>query len=248
MNASQLLNIKILPHELTKSLYNQIENKEVHLSYKDEKRMLACIAQGDIKKLVDELQVFNRAINVGNMSSDSLNQYKYMAVSTITLATRYAIEGGLNEADAYAFSDMFIRKIDELNSTDAIIDALVQAVIKITNSVAEEKSRLRHSPHIRRCISYINKNISKKITIKDLSDECGLSADYLSHLFKSEMGENLSSYILRTKLDMSKNLLLEGFDNTDISSMLGFSSQSHFISVFKKQYGITPKKFIISMK
>lgn len=248
MNTSQLLNIKILPYEITKSLSAQLGVSETHLSYKAEKRLLTCVSQGDIKKLIEELKSFSNTIGVGEMSSDNLNQYRYMAVSTITLATRYAIEGGLNETDAYSFSDMFIRKIDTIKSPDIIMGALAQSIIELTNSVADEKSRMLYSPHIRKCIDYINKNISKKITIKDLSEKCGLSADYLSHLFKSEIGENLSSYILKTKLELSKTLLLEGLDNSQISDTLGFSSQSHFISVFKKQYSITPKQFVISNK
>lgn len=248
MDYMQLLNIKVLPHQITQSLFTQIESKDVHLSYKTEKRLLTCISKGDIKKLIEELKVFSNIIGVGEMSSDHLNQYKYMAVSTITLATRYAIEGGLNEADAYCFSDMFIQKIDLLKSPDKIMGAISQAVIKLTNSVAEEKSRLKYSPHIRKCITYINKNINKKITIKDISDNCGLSADYLSHLFKKEIGENLSSYILKNKLEISKSLLLEGLDNNRICRALGFSSPSHFISVFKKQYNITPKQFVLYSK
>lgn len=248
MNTSQLLNIKILPYEITKSLSAQLGVSETHLSYRAEKRLLTCVSQGDVQKLIGELKLFSNTIGVGEMSSDNLNQYKYMAVSTITLATRYAIEGGLNENDAYSFSDMFIRKIDALKSPDKIMGALAQAVMELTNSVADEKSRMKFSPHIRRCIDYINKNITKKITIKDLSEQCGLSADYLSHLFKTEIGENLSNYILKTKLELSKTLLLEGLDNAQIAETLGFSSQSHFISVFKKQYGITPKQFVINNK
>lgn len=248
MNKAQLLNIKVLPHEVTESISDQLGIAESHLSYKVEKRLMTCVAQGDIQKLFEELQVFSNSIGVGEMSADNLNQYKYMAVSSITLATRYAIEGGLNEADAYSFSDMFIRKIDLMKSPDKIISSLAQAIIELTNSVAEEKSRLKYSPHIRKCIAYINKNINKKITIKDISEQCGLSADYLSHLFKNEIGENLSSYILKNKLELSKSLLLEGLDNHKICQTLGFSSQSHFISVFKKQYGITPKQFVLFTK
>lgn len=248
MNTSQLLNIKVLPYEISKSISAQLGIAETHLSYKDEKRLMSCVAQGNVHKLFEELKVFSNAIGVGEMSADNLNQYKYMVVSSITLATRYAIEGGLNEADAYSFSDMFIRKIDILKSPDKIISSLAQAIIELTNSVAAEKSRLKYSPHIRKCIDYINKNINKKITIRDVSEECGLSADYLSHLFKSEIGENLSSYILKQKLELSKSLLLEGLDNHRICQTLGFSSQSHFISVFKKQYGITPKQFVLYTK
>lgn len=70
----------------------------------------------------------------------------------------------------------------------------------------------------------------------------------MSHIFKKEIGEKLSSYILKCKLEAAKTLLLEGLSNNRIADMLGFSSESHFISVFKKQYGITPKKFVTIAK
>lgn len=248
MNLSEILNIKVLPYEIAQSLYNQAESNSAHLSYKSEKRLFSCIKQGNIQKLFGEIQIINENIGVGQMSDDNVQQYKYMAVSCITLATRYAIEGGLNENDAYVFSDIFIRKIDTFQSSNLIMESLAQAIIELTNSVAEEKKKLKYSPHIRKCIAYINKNMNKKITVKELSEECGLSQDYLSHLFKREIGENLSSYILKTKLEFSKTLLLEGLDNSKVAYTLGFSSQSHFICVFKKEYGITPKQFVLLTK
>ena len=242
MELSEVLNIKILPVEISNSLY-KIENGLFHLSYKDEVKMFNCVKEGDLQKLIKQIKCLNN-ISVGKMADDLIQQYKYMAVSSITLATRYAIEGGLCEEDAYAYSDLFIKKIDECDSVDLIIQYIAQGVIKLTNSVAEEKKKMKQSPHIRKCITYINKNLNKRITIADLADECNLSADYLSHLFKTEMNENLSNYILKKKLETSKQLLLEGMDNLSICYALSFSSQSHFISAFKKEYSITPKEFI----
>lgn len=58
------------------------------------------------------------------MSDDELMQHKYMAVSTITLATRYAIQGGLNETKAYEFSDRVIKIIDKLTDKNEIFMCL----------------------------------------------------------------------------------------------------------------------------
>lgn len=246
MELRELLNIKVLPHRITDSLY-QLENKLFHLSYKDEVSLFTCVKNGDLQALFTKIKILD-SITVGKMSDDVLQQYKYIAVSSMTLATRYAIEGGLNESDAYAYSDLFINKIDNCTDCNTIIQLLAQGIVKLTNTVAEEKKKQAFSPHIQKCITYISKNLNKKIKITDLADACNLSCDYLSCLFKKEMNENLSSYILRQKLETAKQLLLEGVDAATICTTLAFSSQSHFISTFKKQYSLTPKEFVSKSK
>lgn len=245
MNAYELLSLKIMPDEISKSLYAQRENGMFHTPYRDEIRLFSCIKQGDLNKLIEELKSFmGSGITVGNMSADNERQHKYMAVSCITLATRYAIQGGLNETDAYNFSDDFIRTVDTLDSPMHIMEYMAEKIIELTNLVASNSQKLKYSPHIRKCMSYINKNLHRKISISDIAKECALSEDYISHLFKKEIGENLSSYILKQKLELSKTMLFEGFDSSKICFTLGFCSQSHFISSFKKEYGITPGEFI----
>ncbi len=249
MNVYELLSLKIIPGEISKSLYEQREAGIFHTPYKDEIRLFSCIKQGDINKLIEQLKTFmGSGIIVGNMSESNERQHKYMAVSCITLATRYAIQGGMNETDAYNFSDDFIRTMDTIDAPKHVMEYLAEKIIELTNLVASNAQRLIYSPHIRKAISFINKNLHKKISIADIAKECSLSEDYISHLFKKEVGENLSNYILKQKLEVSKTLLFEGFDSSKICFTLGFCSQSHFISSFKKEYGITPGEYITANK
>ena len=107
------MSIKIIPKEIAKSQSKAFVNGLHHTPYRDEIRLFSCIKQGNLKKLIFELkQLGIQNITVGQMSDDDLQQHKYMAVSFITLATRYAIQGGLNENLAYRFSDDFILKVD----------------------------------------------------------------------------------------------------------------------------------------
>lgn len=245
MNVYELLSLKVIPKEVSKSIYEQRKTNTFHTPYKDEILLFSCIKQGDLELLIERLKTFmGNGIVVGNMSENNSMQHKYMAVSCITLATRYAIQGGLNETDAYNFSDDFIRTIDTIENPMRIMEYLAEKIIELTNLVSANSKRLKYSPHIRKCMAYINKNLHKKINVKDIAEECGLSEDYISHLFKKEVGENLSSFILKQKLDLSKTLLFEGFDSSKIYCTLGFCSQSHFISSFKKEYGITPGEFV----
>ena len=97
MNYEELMSIKVIPKDIAKSLVNNL----YHTPYKDEIRLFSCIKQGNLKKLIFEMtQLGIQSITVGQMSDDELKQQKYMAVSFITLATRYAIQGGMNEHTA----------------------------------------------------------------------------------------------------------------------------------------------------
>lgn len=58
------------------------------------------------------------------------------------------------------------------------------------------------------------------------------------------MGFDLSTFIMRCKLEEAKSLLTYTNKSlSEISSYLCFSSQSYFQNVFKKKYGLTPKQY-----
>ena len=57
------------------------------------------------------------------------------------------------------------------------------------------------------------------------------------------MGESLSAFITRKKLEKSKELIMEKKSNAEICKALSFSSPSHFITLFKKYFGLTPGEF-----
>lgn len=121
MNYEELMSIKVIPKDIAKSQSKSLVNNLYHTPYKDEIRLFSCIKQGNLKKLIFEMtQLGIQNITVGQMSDDELKQQKYMAVSFITLATRYAIQGGMNENNAYSFSDSFILKIDKAKNKAAV--------------------------------------------------------------------------------------------------------------------------------
>lgn len=212
--------------------------------YSVEIRLLSCVQQGDIESLITQIKNLDSLIVMGRMSDDELMQYKYMAVSTITLATRYAIQGGLSEKKAYEFADRVIKTIDKLTGKDEILQCAGIEILNLTKDVKKNKKEPEFSPHIRNCIKYVNENLSQKISVSSVADYCGISSDYLSQIFKKEIGENLSTYILRQKLEKAKILLLKEKTVKEICIEAGFSSQAYFVTVFKRFYKMTPSEYI----
>lgn len=245
MKIDELLSVKTIPKELSGSAFHQIESGMIHTPYRDEIRMMSCVKEGNTQKLLDEVKSnLQNGVFMGEMSENSIMQYRYAAVSTVTIAVRYAIQGGLDESAAYGFSDEFIRKIDKIDNSGEIVTEIAKMMLTLTSLVNEKKSKIIYSPRVRKCISVINKRIGQKITVKSIAEEMGISADYLSNIFKKETGASLSSYITGCKLELAKTLIWEGYDNSKIARSLSFCSASHFVSLFKKEYGQTPGEYL----
>lgn len=238
MNFGELINIK------TTEEAEILGMGEKHTPYRAEIMLFSCVQQGDSAKLMDELKKLDLSVITGKMSDDGIMQHKYTAVSAITLATRYAIQGGVNEKTAYDFSDRVIMLIDNLNSKADIMLCLANEILKLTQMVNKSKNHPSHSPYVKKCVAFINENIGDKLSVSYLASYCGISADYLSRIFKEEMGESLGSYIVRKKLEVAKIMLLKGMTNEQICRNLSFSSASYFITVFKKYYHMTPGEYI----
>ena len=149
------MSIRVIPKGVKEETGHHALERLHHTPYRDEVRLFSCLQRGDLKKLIYELgQIGIQNITVGQMSENDLQQQKYMAVSFITLATRYAIQGGLGESNAYAYSDDFIRRIDAASTKRTVHAAIVDGAIELTNMVSRAQKDLTYSPHVRRCIAY----------------------------------------------------------------------------------------------
>jgi AraC-like DNA-binding protein len=77
-----------------------------------------------------------------------------------------------------------------------------------------------------------------------VADVSGLSAPYFSTVFKEEMGENLSNYLNRLRVDRAAKLLIEtDLSLSEIAGSCGFEDQSWFSKIFKSYTGLSPGKY-----
>ncbi|HHW48733.1 MAG TPA: response regulator [Clostridiaceae bacterium] len=91
---------------------------------------------------------------------------------------------------------------------------------------------------------YVDEHVTEDISLTELSDLVGLNPSYLSRLFKSETGYNLSNYISETKINKARELLKSSeMKVTEISDYLGYSSLSYFSHLFKKATKMTPNEY-----
>ncbi|MDS0528431.1 AraC family transcriptional regulator [Clostridium sp. SHJSY1] len=93
-------------------------------------------------------------------------------------------------------------------------------------------------------IDIMKNNILSKISIEEIASMVGMSLANFSAKFKRTTGISPNEYFTNLKLIESKKLLNQK-NVTEVAYDLGYENISHFISLFKLKFGITPKQYII---
>jgi two-component system, response regulator YesN len=97
--------------------------------------------------------------------------------------------------------------------------------------------------------NFINRNIGKKLTLKDAAGIVFMSPKYFSRVFKQLEGEGFKEYVLRAKTEEEKGLLKDTrYSVEEISFKLGYENSESFIRIFQKRTGKTPSEYRVGDK
>lgn len=101
---------------------------------------------------------------------------------------------------------------------------------------------------IREAKDIIISRMAEPPSLQELADEIGLSLKKLKEGFKQIYGDSVFSFLFDYKMEVARKLLEAGNDNVnEVGHKVGYSTSSHFIAAFKKKYGTTPKKYVMSL-
>ncbi|WP_158845578.1 helix-turn-helix transcriptional regulator [Algibacter sp. L1A34] len=101
---------------------------------------------------------------------------------------------------------------------------------------------------IRKAKDIVISRIAEPPSLQELADEIGLNIKKLKEGFKQIYGDSVFSFLFDYKMEVARKLLEAGNDNVnEVGLKVGYSTSSHFIAAFKKKYGTTPKKYVMSL-
>lgn len=107
--------------------------------------------------------------------------------------------------------------------------------------ISHEKKVNRQIDYIK---NYMDNNYSEDIKLEDLANMAYMNKFHLISEFKIAYRVTPIEYLILKRIDVTKNLLITtNHSMEEISSLVGFNSQSYFNQVFKKKVGITPSQY-----
>ena len=92
--------------------------------------------------------------------------------------------------------------------------------------------------------TYIENNYSRDISLESIASEIGLSACYLSTLFKNIEKTSIKEFIIDTRIEASKKLLKDvDMKIYEVAANVGYTDSRYFSQLFRKKTGYTPGQY-----
>lgn len=92
-------------------------------------------------------------------------------------------------------------------------------------------------------LSYVEANLSRKITVPEIARAFYVSESTVTHIFRKKMGVSLTKCITQRRLISAKNQIEAGIPLEVVAIQTGFSDYSNFYRAFKNEYGISPRNY-----
>ncbi|MBP3359764.1 MAG: PocR ligand-binding domain-containing protein [Clostridia bacterium] len=168
----------------------------------------------------------------------------------------YIMFGQVSEMQNKEQLNLNIKSLCEKYMPDTVIDKKIKqkshrqilAASKILDALAEYirlkgMVRLSDTQVITKINNYIISNIESDIAVYDLCNELGVCRTRLYEIVKKQTGEGVSSFIRSKRLNYAKKLIkTTDLTITEIALKSGFSDYNYFLRLFKKHFGVSPKK------
>lgn len=148
-----------------------------------------------------------------------------------------------------ALLTMLVKKLEEecRNSDALAVQArrhiLELLLISVARGVGQGGSAL-YSSSVQASMQYLFQHFREEVTLKEIAARSGYTANYFSYLFHQRSGERFVDFLTKLRLNYAKMLLLStGASMAQIAQSSGFSSQSNFFRVFRKEMGLSPLEY-----
>lgn len=97
---------------------------------------------------------------------------------------------------------------------------------------------------MKQMLYFIQRNFSEKISVSDIASSAMVCRNKCFRLFQKIMQMTPQQYLMQYRVNQSIEMMKNQICMADIAQSCGFSSQSHYIKVFRNLYGVTPKQYI----
>ncbi len=105
-----------------------------------------------------------------------------------------------------------------------------------------------HPHYVRRTVDTIISLYMTNLSVNNLADQLGLDRRYLSRIFKAYTGMGIQEYIIKVRMQEAEKLLRASYAVALTAGLVGYQDSFNFSKMFKKYYGISPRKYAQEQK
>lgn len=144
---------------------------------------------------------------------------------------------------------LYARDEAHFGSSTLTLIYLVEFLIYLNRAYFATPDAIRkdvtESAKINEAVAFINEHLAEDLSLDRLSGALYVSKSHLNRSFKEFTGLTLYQYIIKKRLVVARNMLREGAQVMDACMQCGFNDYSNFLKAFKREFGKSPKEFLI---
>ena len=153
---------------------------------------------------------------------------------------------GKNER-VFSAAQTLVRAVAERDESLVVESACQDLACAVAAELGESepsRARLRGSPRRMERVREAIRHSSQRPSLEALARDAGISVPHMSELFRETYGVSVGQYWKVWQLSEARRLLSEGRSASEVANQTGFTDQPHFIHDFRRQYGLTPRRWL----
>ena len=210
--------------------------------YAYENEMRQAVSQGLSHKAQLMLSHLS-AFSMEQRAADPVRNLKNYSIIMNSLLRKAAERGGVHPLYLDSVSSDFARRI-EVSATLPSLQSLMADMMQSYCRLVKKHAMVHYSAPVRKTLACIDADLTGDLTLHTLAELQNLSPGYLSALFKKEVGQPLTVYVNRKRMEHAATLLRSGtLQVQTVAQYCGIPDVNYFSKLFKRHTGLTPKEY-----
>lgn len=143
--------------------------------------------------------------------------------------------------------EKYLFSYDQLTGMFANIEEMTQALTGYVTKHFSQTTKdfaVANDRTMKRILSYTKEHFTRDISLGELSRKFYINPSYISQMFKKELGQNFTDYVLSLRIHYACVLMKDlNMPLLELSRKVGYNDYFYFSRVFKKQIGNTPSHY-----
>ena len=215
--------------------------------YSLENELMRAVSLGQMHKDTLFTSSFSETV-FEKRTADPIRNLKNYCIIMNTLLRKAAESGGVHPLYLNRVSSSFALKIEQMQSLGEGSE-LMREMFRSYCRLVRKHSLKDYSLVVQKTILLIDSDLTADLSLSTLAESQGVSAGYLSTIFKKETGKTVSNYIRDKRIKHAAHLLATTkLQIQTIALHCGIVDVQYFSKIFKKITGKTPKEYRENVK
>lgn len=236
--------IKKMESNLEKYIFERQENNQLHNRMEWARELFSYVLRADAEGLNNRLE---KGVSMsglpGKQAKERVRGIKNLCICMIaSLNSAVLRESLLDVETAFSITDICVQEIETSQTEEDVVNYLCSGMFLFISHIKDE--RQSYHPKVRDIREYVFKHMHETIKVEDIAAAMNSNPSYLCRVFRKHTGKTIHQFIQDEKIMKARDLLrYTELSLQEISTYLGYTSQSHFGKIFREKLNMTPNEY-----